>query len=137
MGNYSKILAKVKDTESKYRSMIENFKPVETKIEWIGVDKENTVLRFVVKLSNPNNYTLKGVDGYFNSVWFDDVKIGLVIATKAPKIGERFLCYEYAPNANKYFRVTVLTSRVRKVEQLTNKGYKIYTLNSCYIVHLI
>lgn len=83
------------------------------------------------------NYTLKGVDGYFNSVWFDDVKIGLVIATKAPKIGERFLCYEYAPNANKYFRVTVLTSRVRKVEQLTNKGYKIYTLNSCYIVHLI
>ncbi len=83
------------------------------------------------------NYRLKGIDGYFNSVWFDDVKVGFVIATKMPKIGERFLCYEYTPNANKYFRTTVLTSRVRKIEQLTNKGYKIYTLNSCYIVHLI
>ena len=39
------------------------------------------------------NYTLKGVDGYFNSVWFDNVKVGLVIATKPPKVGERFLCY--------------------------------------------
>ena len=83
------------------------------------------------------NYTLKGVNGYFNSVWFDNVKVGFVIATKAPQIGERFLCYEYTPNDNKYFRATVLTSRVRKVEQLTSRGYKIYTLNSCYIVHVI
>ena len=74
------------------------------------------------------NYTLKGVDGYFNSVWFDKVKVGFVIATKAPKIGERFLCYEQLPAGNKYSRATVITSRVRKVEQLTSKGYKIYTL---------
>ncbi len=83
------------------------------------------------------NYTLKGVDGYFNSVWFDDVKVGLVIATKPPKVGERFLCYEQLPDGNKYSRTTVLTSRVRSVEQINNKGYKIYTLNSCYIVHII
>lgn len=62
MGNYSEILTKVKDTESEYSAMIQNFKTVETKIEWIGVDKENTVLRFVVKLNNPNDYTLKGIN---------------------------------------------------------------------------
>lgn len=83
------------------------------------------------------NYTLKGVDGYFNSVWFDNVKIGLVIATKPPKVCERFLCYEQLPDGNKYSRATIFTSRVRKIEQLTGKSYKIYTLNSCYIVHVI
>ena len=61
MGDYSEVLTKVKETELEYRSMIENFKTVKTKVEWIGVDKENTVLRFVVKLSNPNDYTLKGI----------------------------------------------------------------------------
>ena len=85
-------------------------------------------------LDSQTNYTLKGVDGYFNSVWFDDVKVGFVIATKAPKLDERFLCYQLLPDGNKYSRVTVLTSRVRKIEPIGNKAYKIYTLNSCYIV---
>lgn len=62
MGDYSETLTKLQATELEYRTMIESFEGVETKVEWIGVDKENTVLRFVVKLSNPNDYTLKGVN---------------------------------------------------------------------------
>ena len=83
------------------------------------------------------NYSLKGINGCFNSVWFNDVKVAFVIATKPPKLDERFLCYEMLPVDNKYSRTTVLTSRVRKIEQISNKGYKIYTLNSCYIVYVI
>ena len=88
-------------------------------------------------LDSQTNYKLKGVDGDFNSVWFDDVKFALVKATKAPKLNERFLCYQLVPYENKFSRVTVLTSLVRKIEQLSTKMYKIYTLNTCYIVQVI
>ena len=83
------------------------------------------------------NYSLKGINGCFNSVWFDDVKYAFVTATKAPKLDERFLCYQMLPDGNKYSRTTVLTSRIRKIEELGNKMYKIYTLNNCYIVYVI
>ena len=83
------------------------------------------------------NYKLKDVLGEFNSVWFDDVKVALVKATKPPRLDERFLCYQLVPDDNKYSRVTLLTSLVRKIEQLSSKMYKIYTLNTCYIVQVI
>lgn len=58
----NKMLTKVKDMEAEYRSLIENFKTAETEIEWLGVDKESTVLRFVTKISNPNNAILRNVN---------------------------------------------------------------------------
>lgn len=60
MGDYSGILEKVQTTESKYRSIIENFKGPETEILWFNVT-DAIVLRLVVKISNPNDCTLKGV----------------------------------------------------------------------------
>lgn len=57
----NKILTKLKDMEAEYRSLIENFKTAGTDVEWIGIDKENTVLRFVTKLSNSNNAILRDV----------------------------------------------------------------------------
>lgn len=61
LGDYSGILAKVQNTEAEYRAMVDNFKPAKAEVLWVGVDKESSLLRFAVKISNPNNYTLKGV----------------------------------------------------------------------------
>lgn len=76
MGNYSDMLAKVQATESKYRSMIEDFKGGESEVVWFGVDKENTVLRFVIKLSNSNDYTLRGVTTEWIAYDIDDAVVG-------------------------------------------------------------
>ena len=63
MSDYNnKILTKLKDTETEYRLLIENFKTAETNVEWLGVDKESTVLRFVTKISNPNNAILRDIN---------------------------------------------------------------------------
>ena len=44
------------------------------------------------------DYTLKGVDGEFNSAWFDEVssddKVYMAIAHEVPVIGERYSCYK-------------------------------------------
>lgn len=61
MGDYDDILTKVNDTETEFRSMIANFSTANAEVIWVNVDQENTVLRFVAKLSNPNNYTLRDV----------------------------------------------------------------------------
>ena len=61
MGEYGDTLELLSTTETKYRTMIEQFQGCTTEVVWIGVDTENTVLRFVVKISNTNPYTLRGV----------------------------------------------------------------------------
>lgn len=76
MGDYSEILMKVQNTEAEYRTMVENFKTAEAEVLWVGVDKENTVLRFVVKLSNPNNYILKGINLEWTAYDVDGAVVG-------------------------------------------------------------
>ncbi len=76
MGDYSEILMKVQNTEAEYRTMIENFKTAEVEVLWVGVDKENTVLRFVVKLSNPNDYILKGINLEWTAYDVDGAAVG-------------------------------------------------------------
>ena len=82
------------------------------------------------------NYHLKEVEGEFNSIWFDDVPIYFVTATRAPKDKERYLCYKLEPYGNKFSRVTVLTSPVQNIRELSSKMYMIYTKNSCYISYV-
>ena len=76
MGDYSEILMKVQNTEAEYRTMIENFKTAEAEVLWVGVDKESNVLRFVVKLSNPNNYILKGINLEWTAYDVDGAVVG-------------------------------------------------------------
>lgn len=61
MGDYSDTLELLSTTETKYQTMIENFSTCTTNVEWVGVDTERTILRFVVKIINPNSYTLRDV----------------------------------------------------------------------------
>ncbi len=76
MGDYSDILAKIQAAESKYRSMIENFKGGESEVMWFGVDKESTVLRFVIKLSNSNDHILRGVTTEWIAYDIDGAVVG-------------------------------------------------------------
>ena len=85
------------------------------------------------------NYTLKGVDGEFNSIWFDDVfsdekKIYLGYGTEIPKIGERYICTRMEFVSGVLHLVECSTSKVQKMDYLGNNVYQVTTLNSIYIV---
>ena len=88
------------------------------------------------------NYTLKGVDGEFNSVWFDNVfndekKIYLGYSTDIPKIGERYICNRMEFVSGMLRLVECSTSRVQKIDYLGNNVYQVATLNSIYIVNVM
>ncbi|MBQ9879364.1 MAG: hypothetical protein IJM45_02910 [Clostridia bacterium] len=63
MGDYHDILTKVKSTETEYSSMINGFKTVEYEILWFRTYTllDNPAFKFLVKISNPNDYTIKGI----------------------------------------------------------------------------
>ena len=61
MGDYSETLELLSATEEKYRAMIEQFQGCKVEVLWMGVDEDSTVLRFVVKLTNENDYPMRDV----------------------------------------------------------------------------
>lgn len=86
------------------------------------------------------DYTLKDVDGEFNSVWFDDVssddKVYMAIAHGIPVIGERYPCYKLGfikghPKLTDWY-----TSIVKEINYMGNNIYQVTTLHSVYIVNV-
>lgn len=61
MGDYHETINLLSATEEKYRMMVEKFQGCKTEILWTGVDEESTVLRFVIKLINENDYAMRDV----------------------------------------------------------------------------
>ena len=86
------------------------------------------------------DYTLKGVEGEFNSGWFNEVssdnKIYLAIAHDVPVIGERYSCYkmEFINGQPKFFGWS--TSAVEEINYMGNNIYEVTTCNSVYIVNV-
>lgn len=86
------------------------------------------------------DYTLKGVDGNFNSVWFDEVssddKVYMASAHEVPVIGERYSCYkmEFIDGQPKF--IARSTSIVKKIDYIGNNIYQVTTCNSVYIVNV-
>lgn len=89
------------------------------------------------------NYTLRGVNGYFNSAWFNEVNpyelsnnMHLAIAKENPMVGQNYLCYKLEFQGGKAKLVRCLTSVVKKVTRLSQRICKVETINSSYIVEV-
>lgn len=87
-------------------------------------------------LACQTNYTLKGVEGYFNSVWFDEVPVYLAIAKTKPEAMKQFNCIRFVHKKENTISEKVTTSPVNSVEPLSANIYRIFTKNSCYIVQI-
>jgi len=78
------------------------------------------------------NYSLKGVEGKFNSVWFNEPKGNFAYSSTIPVEGEpmrNFITFVgIDAKAIKH------TSPVHYVEQIASDIYKVYTKNTLYIV---
>lgn len=61
MGDYSDTINLLTAAIEKYQEMIDEFQGCKTEVIWTGVDEEYNVLRFVVKISNDNDYVMRDV----------------------------------------------------------------------------
>ena len=86
------------------------------------------------------DYILKGVDGNFNSAWFDEVssddKVYMAIAHEVPAIGERYSCYKMEFINGQPKLVSWSTSTVKEIDYMGNNIYQVTTRNSVYIVNV-
>lgn len=96
-----------------------------TKGKWYEVIDENVS-------SWHTEYRLKGINGRFNSVWFDEVKTYLALSYEIPQKGEpmrRFMRWE-----NNAWRNMARSSCVLQVTPVTSGVYCVQTNNSLYVV---
>lgn len=88
------------------------------------------------------DYTLKGVKGHFNSVWFDDVnskntaKTFMALAHTVPVVGERCKCSKLKFVNGQPKLIGWNTSTVNEVSDMGNNIYRVITHNSTYIVQV-
>lgn len=89
------------------------------------------------------DYTLKGVKGYFNSVWFDDVnskntaKTFMALAHTVPVVGERCKCFKLEFVNGQPKLIAWHTSTVNEVFYIGNNIYRVITHDSTYIVQVL
>ena len=83
------------------------------------------------------NYTLKGVDGYFNSVWFSEVPVYLAVSKEKPELLKPFKCCKICADDKNISYMKITTSSVKKMIKISSAVYQIFTSNSSYIVQVI
>lgn len=87
------------------------------------------------------DYTLKDVDGEFNSVWFDDItsseeKVYMALSHEVPMLGKPCSCYKVEFINGQPKLIGCSTSTVKEIRYLGNNIYEVYTQNSTYIVNV-
>lgn len=97
-----------------------------------------------IDLKFQTNYVLSGVDGEFNSIWFDyeenliPTYHAIGFKSNPPRIGYCFTGYviEFT-SAGMPVRTSLTTSLVKNVEIIGKNVLKVRTINSIYIISLI
>ena len=86
------------------------------------------------------NYILEGIDGYFNSVWFNLVEAKptyLAVSKYVPEVGKSYRCCKMEIKQPGPALVKTTTSRVKSIERMSACIYKVETLNSIYLVQVL
>ena len=99
------------------------------------------VIRMIV-LRSETRLILEGVDGEFNSVWFDEVpsddKTYMAYSDEVPEVGKPMNCIRLDLSNNSDGFVECITSPVQKVYKVYDKDdhplYRVTTLNSVYML---
>lgn len=87
---------------------------------------------------------LEGVNGEFNSIWFDEVpsddKIYMAYFDKVPEVGKPMNCIKLDMSNDSDGFVECITSPVQKVSKVYDYDYQVYrvtTLNSVYMLTIV
>lgn len=82
-------------------------------------------------------YTLEGIRGHFNSVWFDDLPTYFAYVNKTPLVGDNLDVVRYDIEENHVSFGHYYTSEVKYLERLGYNTYMAVTLNTVYIVQVL
>lgn len=93
------------------------------------------------------DYTLEGVNGYFNSCWFDlqeapcigkhaAPSVYLAGAISVPEVGKRARVQRITLEGGYVSVVPVTTSEVKSVENVSQNVFRVTTRNSIYMVQV-
>ena len=83
------------------------------------------------------NYTLKGVEGKFNSAWFnepDEKKVFIAVSRTIPVIGKSYNCYKIEFREGEPRLIHCRTTNVKTIVCLGSDQLKVETQNSTYYV---
>lgn len=84
------------------------------------------------------DYILKGVNGHFNSCWFDEISpIFMAISKTIPVVGQRCVCSRLELINGQFNTSECLTSVVKEVTPIGNNIYKVATSNSIYVIQVM
>lgn len=83
-------------------------------------------------------YILRGVNGAFNSCWFDEVSpTFMAISKTVPIIGQRCVCSKLELINGQLNMNESLTSTVKEAINIGNNIYKVTTNNSVYVIQVV
>lgn len=85
------------------------------------------------------DYTLKGINGHFNSSWFEDVKkdiTHIAISNLVPTIGHRYMCSTFEFVGGTWKTREIKTSTVMDVHKIGDNLYEVTTVHSVYLVQI-
>ena len=107
-------------------------------------DPSNLIVGKEYEVINSNDrcwqtdYTLKGIEGEYNSVWFDQIyseaNVYMAISHETPEIGKGYSCYRINFINNQPQLFNCRTSTVKSIDYLGNDIYMVKTRNSIYYV---
>ncbi len=136
MGDYSETIDLLTATEEKYQNMIDEYQGCKTEVIWTGVDEEYTVLRFVVKISNDNDYVMRD----FTTEWIaydkNDAIVGSHDAAQADIPANGYIYYVGgAGSANLSGTPVRVEMRVTTDGILTNREMPQITVSNIQIIN--
>lgn len=86
------------------------------------------------------NYTLKGIEGSFNSAWFDDEpeekKFFIAVAKTIPAVGKPYTCHKVEFVDSEPRLISCRTTNVVAVTCLGETHLQVETKNSIYFVNV-
>lgn len=85
------------------------------------------------------DYTLKGIEGKFNSAWFNEVqaqpRVTMAISNCMPQIGQKYNCYTVGFYRGNPKIAGIVTAPVKSVEYAGDNVYEVITASSnIYVV---
>lgn len=136
MGDYSETIDLLTATEEKYQNMIDEYQGCKTEVVWTGVDEEYTVLRFVVKISNDNDYVMKDVTTEWIAYDKNDAIVGSHDAAQADIPANGYIYYVGgAGSANLSGTPVRVEMRVTTDGILTNREMPQITVSNIQIIN--
>ena len=77
-------------------------------------------------------YSLKGVKGKFNSVWFDEVQMYKAVAPAQPIVGYPLDCIKVVPKDGRIELHQWRTTKVVRIDNIESGIFRVITHNSIY-----